>query len=205
MTGRPLLLIAPVLLLTLLLSACLDEISAILEIAAYSESDDPEVKKTGEVLAKMKEEKDVQDALDSFASTGDPRFLEDARALRPDDTGLRAYDVVLAMRSGDPDAVEAAQEALALAEARRLEKLKSPDYQFETTAENLRRNVAGEILVAQINLLGGSLTTEWDPPGADADPETQQLYLDYCATRNQIMTEFNDDLSYIPNPPCPAA
>ena len=81
-------------------------------------------------------------ALDLFAETGDPRYLEDPRAIKPNDTGLKAYDVLVAQRSGDPAAVEAAKEALTLAEAQRLNSIPG-DRVF--TAQQIRRNVLGEI------------------------------------------------------------
>jgi hypothetical protein len=187
----------------LLLTSCLDDLFDFFEIIAYSESDDPEIRETGETIAEIREEREVQEALDRYAETGDPRHLEAARELRPNDTAVRAYDVVQAMLGGDPAQIEAAKAALALAESQRLASLQSDDYQFETSAEMLRRNVLGEILVAQTNLLGGSLNEEWAPPGPDASPETQQLFADYCATRRQILVDHNDNLSYLPPSPCP--
>lgn len=187
-------------LLTLALSGCVEFLD-LLEITAYEESDDPRVKKTGEVLREIEEERQVRNALDLFAETGDPRYLEDARAIRPNDTALKAYDVLLAQRSGDPAAIAAAKEALTLAEAQRLNAIPGDDQVF--TAQHIRRNVLGEILVAQTNLLGGSLNEDWSPPPPDASPEQLALYQDYCETRRQIQgPPYNDDLSYIPLPPC---
>jgi len=62
----------------------------------------------------------------------------------------------------------------------------------------------GEILVAQTNLLGGSLTNEWGAPPPDASPTIKQIFIDYCATRSEIMSSFNDDLAYLPPTPCPS-
>jgi len=192
--------IAALCLAVALMAGCVEFLD-LLEITAYEESDDPRVKKTGEVLREIEEERQVRNALDLFAETGDPRYLEDARAIRPSDTALKAYDLLLAQRSGDPAAIRAAKEALTLAEAQRLNSIPGDDQVF--TAEHIRRNVLGEILVAQTNLLGGSLNEDWSPPPPDAPPEQHALYQDYCETRRQIQSPpYNDDLHYIPLPPC---
>ena len=182
-----------------LVTGCVEFLD-LLEITAYEESDDERVRKTGEMLREIEEDRQVRNALDLFAETGDPRYLEDARAIRPNDTGLRAYDVLIAQRSGDPAAIEAAKKALTLAEAQRLNSIPG-DRVF--SAEHIRRNVLGEILVAQTNLLGGSLQDDWSPPPPDAPPEQLALYQDYCTTRRQIHgPPYNDSLHYIPLPPC---
>lgn len=186
--------------IVLLTTGCAEFID-FFEIIAYEESDDPNLRRTGTALRELKEEQEVQESLDQFLETGDPSHLDRARTLRPDDTAVRGYDVALATLNGTPDEIEAAKRRLIEAEARRLAALDIPNHP-PFSAEKIRRNAMGEILVAQINLLGGSLTQDWSPPGADASDETQRLYRDYCATRNTIQTEFNDPLSYIPNPPC---
>ena len=179
------------------------ELGDFFEILAYEESDDPEVQRSADVIAEIREEREVEESLRRFAETGELRHLEAARKLRPNDTGLRAYDVVVATLAGDPAEITAAKKALALAESQRLAGLSSPNFQFETTAEQLRRNMLGEILVAQTNLLGGSLTEEWSAPGPEASPTIHQIFADYCATRNEILTQFADDLDYLPADPCP--
>jgi hypothetical protein len=149
----------------------------------------------------LQDDQDVQDELERFLETGDTSHLDRARELRPDDTAVRGYDVALATLRGDPTEIEAAKRRLIEAEARRLAALSIPNHP-PWSAKKIRRNAMGEILVAQIRLLGGSLSQEWSPPPPDAPEETQRLYRDYCATRNQIQTEFDDSLSYLPNPPC---
>ena len=72
-----------------LMAGCVEFLD-LLEITAYEESDDPRVKKTGEVLREIEEDRQVRNALDKYVETGDPRFLEDARAVHPGDTGLAA-------------------------------------------------------------------------------------------------------------------
>lgn len=207
-TSARLLRIVALVLVVALSSGCV-ELFDLFEVQAYEESTDPEVQRTGQALREAREEREVQESLDRFLATGDRSHLDRARELRPGDTGVRAYDVVLAQRDGDAAAVEAAQRALALAEANRLAAIDGDlqgltgQQQPPNTAEMLRRNVLGEILVAQTRLLGGSLNREWNPPPPDAPAETQLLYQQYCATRHTIMTEHNDDLSYIPLPPCP--
>lgn len=196
------LIILPIVLSSLLFSACLDEISAIFDIILFSESDDPEVRETGRQLAELRIDREARDLEQRFFETGDRSHLDAALELRPDDTELHGYNVVLATLGGDPTEIEATKKALTLAEAKRLAALRD-DTDPETTADQIRRNVLGEILVAQTKMLGGSLTRNWDPPPDDAPPAAKQLYADYCATRNEIMTQFNDSLSYIPLPPCP--
>lgn len=209
MRRRTFVRLATPLLAVFVLTGCVDELADLFEIIAFEESDDPELANTGKALREAREEGEVRELVDRFVETGDPRFLTDAKAVRPDDTEVRAMEVVLAMQGGDPDEIFAARQALALAEARRLQGIDdnladlTGQPQPASSAEMLHRNVLGEILVAQTRLLGGSLTAPWDPPGPDAPPTTQQLFNDYCATRNTIMTEFDDNLSYIPLPPCP--
>lgn len=190
-------------LLTLLMVTSCAELGDFFEILAYEESEDPEVQRTAEVIAQSREEREVEESLRRFADTGELRHLEAARKLRPNDTGLRAYDVVVATLGGDPAEIEAAQKALALAESQRLAALSSPSFQFETTAAQLHRNVLGEILVAQTNLLGGSLTEHWDAPGPESSPTIHAIFRDYCATRQELLTEYDDDLDYLPEDPCP--
>lgn len=191
-----------------MLTGCV-EFFDLFEAQAFSESDDPDLKATGEAILEGKVQREVREAVDDFLETGDPVHLDRARALRPDDTEVRAMDVLVATRSGDPAAIAAAQQALTEAEARRLQGL-NEDLERITgepappiSAEMLHRNVLGEILVAQTRLLGGSLQTPWDPPPPNAPEDQQALYRDYCATRRTIMNDFNDNLSYIPLPPCP--
>lgn len=190
------------LLAALALSSCA-ELGDFFEILAYEESADPEVQRSAKAIAELRQEREVEDSLRRFAETGELRHLEAARKLRPNDTGLRAYDAVVATLGGDPAQIEAAQKALALAESQRLAGLNTSSFQFETTAAQLRRNVLGEILVAQTNLLGGSLNEQWDAPGPEASPRTQQIFREYCATRQKILDDFNDDLNYLPTNPCP--
>jgi len=192
----------PIVLASLLFSACLDEISAIFEIVAYEESEDPEVRDVGEVLAEVRVAREVRTLERQFLETGDGKHLDAALELQPDDTALHGYNVALATLGGDPAQIKAAKSGLALAEARRLASLSEPGDPATTPAQ-IRRNVLGEILVAQTRMLGGSLNTQWSPPPADATLETQQLFADYCATVNEIRTHFGDDLSYISTPPCP--
>jgi hypothetical protein len=196
--------LVPLLLLSVVLTGCLDELAEIFVIIAYEESDDPQRRKEGETIRQHREDREAREALDSFIETGDEGFLERAIALRPDDTEYRGFAVVAATMGGDPAEIAAAKEALTLAETRRLQRLTRPG-DDPVTAAQVRRNVLGEILVAQTKLLGGSLTKAWAPPGPDASPEDQQLYGDYCATRHEIQTTFDDDLSYIPLPPCPGS
>ena len=173
------------------------ELGDFFEILAYEESEDPEVRRSAEVIAQFREEREVEESLRRFADTGELRHLEAARKLRPNDTGLRAYDVVVASLGGDPAEIEATKKALALAEAQRLASLSSPSFQFETTAAQLNRNVLDEILVAQTNLLGGSLTEHWDAPGPESSPTVQQIFRDYCSTRQELLDNFDDDLDYL--------
>jgi hypothetical protein len=197
------------LVLALTLSTGCVEFFELFEVQAYSESDDPAVRKTGEAIREAREEREVRENVDRFVETGDRSNLDRARELRPGDTEVRGFDVALAQLDGDPAQLEAAIEALTLAEAQRLAAIDQSlqgltgQQQPPNTAEMIRRNVLGEILVAQTRLLGGSLNQDWSPPPPDAPAETQQLYANYCATRHTIMTEHNDDLSYIPLPPCP--
>lgn len=204
MTLNKLFRIAPMLVVAFILAGCAAELGDMFEIIAYEESDDPNIRETGKVLRKIKEQDEVNDKLDQFRETGDPRFLDDARAIRPNDTEIIANQLVIAIREGDQEAAEKLRSDLATAEGRRLSSLTRPG-DLPISAEQLRRNVLGEILVAQTHQLGGSLNVDWDPPPADASAERKQLYADYCATRNQIQTEHNDSLSYIPTPPCPGA
>ena len=195
-------LLAPILVLMLSTTACLDELAEVFQIIAYSESDDPDVRRTGESLAEIREEREAREALDRFIETGERRHLDDALAIRPDDTELHGYNVAAAIQGGDAGEIEAAKAALTVAEGRRLSGLTDPG-DPPITSRHLHRNVLGEILVAQTTMLGGSLNRPWDPPSAEAPPAQQQLFADYCATRHEIQTDFNDDLSYIPLPPCP--
>ncbi len=205
MSRRAVTRLAPILLAMFVLTGCLDELATLFEIMAYEESDDPEVREVGKTIREIEKEREARDKIDQFLETGDRRFLEDAKALRPDDTQILGYEVVLATQGGDPAEIEAAKQALALAEARRLNTILEELGDEPATARQLHRNVLGEILVAQTHLLGGSLTQPWEPPGPDAPPERQQLFSDYCATRTEIQTEYDDSLSYIPLPPCPPA
>ncbi|NND74968.1 MAG: hypothetical protein HKN44_08170 [Ilumatobacter sp.] len=201
-TRRPLVRIVALLMASMSLTGCIDEISAIFDIILFSESDDTEVRKTGEVLAELREEQEARDLVDRFLESGDRAHLDAALEIRPDDTELHGYNVALATLGGDPADIEATKRALAVAEGRRLSALVDPG-DPPISASQLERNVLGEILVAQTRMLGGSLTRPWDPPAADAPPEMQQLYANYCATRGRIMDDFADDLAYIPTPPCP--
>ena len=202
---RRLLLVPTVLLAMFGLTGCLDEIGELLEIIAYEESDDPSLQELGRVLAEDRKHRLANEAIDNFLRTGDRSELDRARELLPDDTGIRGYDVALATLGGDPAEIEAAQRALAIAESRRLASIDDPDNILgPVTAEKLERNVLGEILVAQTNMLGGSLNDDWDPPGPGASQEQQRLYADYCQTRSKIMAPpHSDSLSYITLPPCP--
>ncbi|NQV05576.1 hypothetical protein HQ535_03420 [bacterium] len=194
-----------ILLVALATTGCLDELTAIFEIIAFEESEDPQVRRTGKVLREIKDEREVENNLKLFRETGDRRYLANAKAIQPGNQSILAYEAVLATLRGDPADIEATQRAVALAESRRLQALNRPD-DDPITAFRLRRNVLGEILVAQTEMLGGSLNRHWEPPGPDADAETLQLYQNYCATRLEIQSPpFNDSLEYIPLPPCPSA
>ena len=186
------------------LTGCADDIGAAFDIVLFSASDDPETRKIGEMLVEVEIDKRARVAADTFLATGDRRHLDEAIVLRPNDTGLRAFEVALATLDGDPAKIEAAQQALAEAEARRLAPLFGPG-DPPLTAAKLRRNVLGEILVAQIRMLGGSVTEPWDAPGPEASAKDQRLFADFCATRREIQTRFDDSLSYIPLPPCPGS
>ncbi len=199
---RRVVLVAWSVLAVFALSGCA-ELGDFFEILAYEESEDPEVQRSAAVIAEIREEREVEDSLQRFAETGELRHLEAARALRPDDTGLRAYDVVVATLGGDPAEIEAAQKGLALAESQRLARLSTASFQFETTAAQLKRNMLGEILVAQTNMLGGSLTQQWEAPGPEASPTIHAVFRDYCATREDLLVNFDDDLNYLPADNCP--
>lgn len=194
--------LAPALLAPVVLTACIDEISEIFTIILFSESDDPDTRETGKVMAELKVADEARAEIGKFLETGDEQFLDNAIEIRPDDTEAHGFKLALATLRGDPGPIEAAKEALTLAEARRLASLKEPG-DPPTSAEQLRRNVLGELLVAQTQMLGGTLSQPWDPPGDDAPPEQQQLFADYCATKGEIARDFTDDLSYIVTPDCP--
>ncbi len=194
--------LAPALLAPVVLTGCIDEISEIFTIILFSESDNPDTRETGKVMLELKQADEARDEINKFLDTGDEQFLDNAIDIRPDDTEALGFKLALATLRGDPDQVEAAKEALTLAEARRLAALKDPG-DPPTSAEQLRRNVLGELLVAQTQMLGQRLNQPWDPPGDDAPPEQHQLFADYCATKAEIARDFPDDLSYIRSPDCP--
>ena len=125
-------------LLLFALSGCAEFID-FFEIIAYEESDDPNIRKTGQAPREIKEEQDVQDALDMFLETGDTSHLDRAREIRPDDTAIRGYDVALATLLGDPDEIEVAKRRLIEAEARRLAALDIPNHP-PFSAEKIRRS-----------------------------------------------------------------
>lgn len=200
--NRRLLRLTSVLLAPIVLTGCIDEISQIFSIILLSESDDPDERETGEVLAEVRVSREARQQVDTWLETGDEQFLDNALELQPDDTELYGYKLALATLHGDPDDITASKEALALAEARRLASLREPG-DPPTTATMVRRNVLGELLVAQTRMLGGSLNTPWDPPGDDEPLQQQQLFSDYCNTKAEIARDFAEDLSYIRTPDCP--
>ncbi len=211
MTTRLFVRLASLLVAFSMLAGCA-EMADMFEIMAFEESNDPKVQRTGRVLREMQEEREFESEIDRFLETGDPTHLDRARELRPDDTGVRGYDVALATIRGTPEEIEAAKRRLILAEARRLQSVQQSMWGIDPrladppiTAAHVERNALGEILVAQTMLLGGSLNREWEAPGPDANEETQKLFRDYCATRNVIQTEFNDPLDYLPLPDCSGA
>lgn len=194
--------LAPILLAPVVMTGCIDEISEIFTIILFSESDNPDTRETGKVMAELKVADEARDEINKFLDTGDEQFLDNAIDIRPDDTEAHGFKLALATLRGDPDEIEAAKQALTLAEARRLASLKEPG-DPPTSADQLRRNVLGELLVAQTQMLGQKLNEDWAPPGDDAPPERHQLFADYCATKNEIARDFPEDLSYIRSPDCP--
>jgi len=186
-----------------ILTGCIDELSEIFTIIAFSESDDPDVRRSGELIANNRERIEVNDLVDKFLETGDESNLDSALQIRPDDTELLAFKVALATLGGDPTGVEAAKKALALAESKRIASFLQPGA-TPITAANIRRNVLDQVLVAQTKMLGGALFEPWDPPSEGAGPGAQQLFVDYCATRNEIMTQFGDSfVGTLHSPGCP--
>ena len=205
MNRSHLLRMASIVAMMFVLTGCADDIDAAFDIVLFSASDDPQTRKIGEMLIETEADKQAQAATDTFLATGDRRHLDEALRLRPNDTGLRGFDVALATLDEDPAKIETAQQALAEAEARRLAPLFEGPDDPALTAAKIRENVLGEILVAQIRMLGGSVTEPWDAPGPEASAKDQRLFADFCATRREIQTRFDDSLSYIPLPPCPGS
>ena len=78
-----------VLMACLLLVGCA-ELGDFFEILAYEESEDPEVQRSAEVIARIREEREVEDSLQRFAETGELRHLE-ANAVQKS-RGIRKHD-----------------------------------------------------------------------------------------------------------------